>query len=58
MMTIKAICSRYKKWTLGNDIELVARCEHDAVMAGVNGEMQFMNIKTLNEWDPRVIQPI
>ena len=35
---------------------LVARCEHDAVMPGPSGEMQFMNVKTLNEWDPRVGQ--
>ena len=48
------IIFRYKKWKLGNDIELVARCEHDAVMPGPSGEMQFMNVKTLNEWDPRV----
>ena len=33
---------------------LVARCEHDAVMPGPSGEMQYMNVKTLNEWDPRV----
>lgn len=45
---------RYKKFNLGNDIELIVRCEHDAVMVGVNGELQFINIKTLNEWDPRV----
>lgn len=48
------LCFRYKKFSLGNDIELIVRCEHDAVMYGVNGELQYINIKTLNEWDPRV----
>ena len=33
------------------------RCEHDAVMLGVSGEKQYINIKTLNEWDPRVSVP-
>lgn len=31
------------------------RCEHDAVMLGPNGEEAYINIKTLNEWDPRAI---
>lgn len=44
----------YRKWTLGDGIELIVRCEHDAVMLGPNGEESFINIKTLNEWDPRV----
>lgn len=45
---------RYRKFKLGNDIELICRCEHDAVLMGPNGELQFINIKTLNEWDSRV----
>jgi len=45
---------RYRKWDLDNGIVLVARCQHDAVMVGVNGEMQYINVKALNEWDPRV----
>ena len=39
---------------MGNDIELIVRCEHDAVTVGPSGELQFMNIKSLNEWDPKV----
>ena len=39
---------------LGNDIELVVRCEHDAVTLGPSGELSMMNIKSLNEWDSRV----
>ena len=45
---------RYRKWDLGNDVVLVARCEHDAVMAGPNNEIMFLNIKALNEWDSKV----
>ena len=45
---------RYRKWDLGNDVVLVARCEHDAVMAGANNEIMFLNIKALNEWDSKV----
>ncbi|CAG2219637.1 EIF3D [Mytilus edulis] len=44
---------RYRCYKLGNDIELICRCEHDAVMTGTSGEVQFCNIKTLNEWDSR-----
>jgi len=45
---------RYRKWDLGNGIELICRCEHDAATYGPNGELQLMNIKALNEWDSRV----
>ncbi|XP_076039746.1 eukaryotic translation initiation factor 3 subunit d1 isoform X2 [Oratosquilla oratoria] len=44
---------RYRKWNLGNDIQLIARTEHDAVQAAPNNEVQFINIKALNEWDSR-----
>lgn len=46
-------CS-YRRWKLGEDIDLIVRCEHDGVMTGANGEVSFINIKTLNEWDSRV----
>lgn len=45
---------RYRHWKLGEDIELIVRCEHDGVMTGANGEVSFINVKTLNEWDSRV----
>lgn len=45
---------RYRHWKLGEDIDLVVRCEHDGVMTGANGEVSFINVKTLNEWDSRV----
>ncbi|KAF2362138.1 Eukaryotic translation initiation factor 3 subunit D [Trinorchestia longiramus] len=45
---------RYRCWDLGNNIKLVARTEHDAVLKMQSGEVNFINIKTLNEWDSRV----
>uniref|UniRef100_A0A8C4QGH9 Eukaryotic translation initiation factor 3 subunit D n=2 Tax=Eptatretus burgeri TaxID=7764 RepID=A0A8C4QGH9_EPTBU len=50
---VASIGYRYRKWKLGEDIELIVRCEHDAVLTGANGEVSFINIKTLNEWDSR-----
>jgi len=51
------VCSvgyRYRKWSLGNDLVLVCRCEVDAVQTGSSGaDPQFLNIKALNEWDSR-----
>ncbi len=48
---------RYKKFKLGADIELVVRCEHDAVTQGPSGELAYMNVKSLNEWDSKVSSP-
>lgn len=41
---------RYRKWCLGNDINLVARTEHDAVQSAPNNEIQFINIKVHWQW--------
>jgi len=51
---VASVAYRYRKWDLGNGITLVCRCEHDAVMIGPNGENQFINIKSLNEWDSKL----
>jgi len=50
---IASVAYRYRKWDLGNGIELICRCEHDAATYGPNNELQMMNIKSLNEWDSR-----
>jgi len=50
---VASVAYRYRSWDLGDGVELVVRCEHDAVMLGPNSETQFINIKALNEWDPR-----
>ncbi|VDM57804.1 unnamed protein product [Angiostrongylus costaricensis] len=47
---------RYRKWNLGKNasgkpIEVVCRTEHDGVMVGPSGDIQFLTIKAFNEWD-------
>jgi len=44
---------------LGNDIKLVCRCEHDAVLENKSGDGEsdtplFVTIRALNEWDSRI----
>uniref|UniRef100_A0A8D3BQA5 Eukaryotic translation initiation factor 3, subunit D n=1 Tax=Scophthalmus maximus TaxID=52904 RepID=A0A8D3BQA5_SCOMX len=51
---VASVAYRYRQWKLGEDIDLIVRCEHDGVMTGANGEVSFINVKTLNEWDSRV----
>ena len=48
---------RYLKWSLKEDIGLVARCEYDAVMPTAAHGLSYINIKALNEWDPKVATP-
>lgn len=50
---VASVGYRYRMWDLGNDVKLIARCEHDAITFGPNNEMQYMNIKALNEWDSK-----
>jgi len=50
---IASVGYRYRLWKLGDDIKLIARCEHDAVFTDPNGDTKFMNIKAFNEWDPK-----
>uniref|UniRef100_A0A671Z0T0 Eukaryotic translation initiation factor 3, subunit D n=1 Tax=Sparus aurata TaxID=8175 RepID=A0A671Z0T0_SPAAU len=50
---VASVAYRYRHWKLGEDIDLIVRCEHDGVMTGANGEVSFINVKTLNEWDSR-----
>lgn len=51
---VASVAYRYRKWDLDNGVVLIARCEHDAVMQGPNGELQFITIKALNEWDSKL----
>ena len=48
------MCCRYMKWSLGGGVGLVARCEYDAVMSYHDQRKVFINVKALNEWDPKV----
>ena len=49
-----SVAYRYRKWDLGNGINLVIRSEIDAVSNGPNGEILYLNVKALNEWDSKV----
>eukprot|EP00002_Diphylleia_rotans_P012705 TRINITY_DN2487_c0_g1_i1.p1 TRINITY_DN2487_c0_g1~~TRINITY_DN2487_c0_g1_i1.p1 ORF type:complete len:524 (-),score=125.11 TRINITY_DN2487_c0_g1_i1:254-1825(-) len=45
---------RYRKWTLGDDIQLVARTRVDACIPGKDAEpTQLMSVFALNEFDSR-----
>merc|ERR1711962_816273 len=50
---VASVAYRYRRWNLGNDLNLICRCELDAVQQGSQGEIQFVNLKALNEWDSR-----
>ena len=49
--------SRYRMYTLKDGSGLLVRCQHDATLPpttpGASPD-QFINIKALNEWDPKV----
>lgn len=53
---VSSIGYRYRRFDLGNDIRLVCRCEHDAVVenSDENAPPQFLTVRALNEWDSRI----
>jgi len=51
---VASVGYKYRKFDLGNGIDLVVRCEHDAFLKTPAGDRQFYSIKALNEFDPRV----
>lgn len=57
-LTTKLQCTLYgflrNSWSRICIQVLVARCEHDAVAPSPNGELQFLSIKALNEWDSKL----
>lgn len=56
---VSSVAYRYRKWKLGDEVTLVVRCEHDAVMPGPNDKPQFVTIKAFNEWgDPKTTNTI
>ena len=48
-----ARASRYRKYKLSEETDLVVRCELDGVM-NYKGQDQLLSIKALNEFDPKV----
>jgi translation initiation factor 3 subunit D len=55
---VASVAYRYRKFDLKEGINLVVRCEHDAVLQNPNGEVQFLTIKALNEWDSKLANGI
>lgn len=51
---VASVAYRYRKWDLGNGINLIIRSEIDAVSKGANDEINYLNVKALNEWDSKV----
>ena len=50
---VASVAYRYRKWGMGDGIDLVARCEFDGVKSK-RGENKYINIRALNEYDPKV----
>eukprot|EP00051_Salpingoeca_urceolata_P002529 m.50997 g.50997 ORF g.50997 m.50997 type:complete len:568 (+) comp12190_c0_seq2:178-1881(+) len=48
-----SVAYRYRKWNLGDGLTLVCRCTHDAVLQDAKHKDKFINVKTLNEWNPK-----
>ena len=44
---------RYRKYKVSEDVQLVVRCEVDGVMTH-KGQDEFLSIKALNEYDPKI----
>lgn len=56
---VSSVAYRYRKWKLGDNVNLVVRCEHDAVIQGPNDKPQYITIKAFNEWgDPKTTNNI
>lgn len=49
-----SIAYRYRKWDLGDNIQLVARCELNAATKQKSGEPLIATVKALNEFDPKL----
>jgi translation initiation factor 3 subunit D len=49
-----SVAYKYRKFNLGDGIQIVIRTEIDAVTFGPKNDHQFMTIKGLNEWDPKI----
>ena len=48
------VAYRYRKWSLDNGFELVARCEIDAAKKTANN-IQYITVRALNQYDPKTI---
>ncbi|TDG44165.1 hypothetical protein AWZ03_009395 [Drosophila navojoa] len=55
---LASVAYRYKQWQLGDDVVLIARCKHNGVIKSPSGELQFVSIKALNEWDSKAANSV
>ena len=55
--SLSCMLYRYRKYTLKDGLGLIVRCEHNTVLPPTSSNHspdQLINIKSLNEWDPKV----
>lgn len=52
-MVVSACLSRYRKFKVSADTELVVRCEIDGVLKH-KGQDELLSVKALNEFDPKL----
>ncbi|KAM8704617.1 hypothetical protein ACLKA7_009128 [Drosophila subpalustris] len=57
-MEFASVAYRYKQWQLGDDVVLLVRCKHNGVIKTPSGELQFLSIKALNEWDSKAANSV
>lgn len=50
---VASVAYRYRKWDLGDKINLIIRSEVDAASIGSNDEKMYLNVKALNEWETK-----
>ncbi|XP_023178437.1 eukaryotic translation initiation factor 3 subunit D-2 [Drosophila hydei] len=55
---LASVAYRYKQWQLGDDVVLIARCKHNGAVKSPSGEVQFVSIKALNEWDSKAANSV
>lgn len=55
---LASVAYRYKQWKLDENLVLVVRCKHNGVLKLPSGELQFLSIKALNEWDSKVANSV
>lgn len=55
---LASVAYRYKQWQLAENLVLIVRCKHNGVLKLPSGELQFLSIKALNEWDSKVANSV
>ena len=53
LLNLSPLACRYRKYRVSEDVQLVVRCEVDGVMTH-KGQDEFLSIKALNEYDPKI----